>query len=217
MTSKAPFLFPVRAGDISLFCHPSPASPLHLPHYIGGSLTAGNGHIAIRAERGQWTESDFTPAPENAAQRLSALPWHRFPPESPEWRPLDDIRGLLYAHAPIAPFTDRHRVAPCPVWQIADHHLARLSHLQLLARLPRVRVYAGPAAREDPLFFRYNGGIAIMPRDKRLTTHSRRIFIPARDCLTGHRRDRPSQPTGANTRPPKSHLPGWPPPEPIDD
>jgi hypothetical protein len=220
MTSKAPFTFPLLAGDIALFCHPSAASPFHLPHFLDGDLTAGNHHIAIRARRGRWMECDFSPPPDGFKERLGNLPWHRFPDDGPEWRPLDDIRGLLYAHAPINPWKADFTPSPSPVWRIGHHHRVRLSHLQLLARLPRCMVYAGPSMRPDPLFIRFNAGTAIMPPNGKLTTHSREIFAPAYDCLTKERRDR-SNPTGRSPwvkpLPPEQPVDNWPPLEPDDD
>lgn len=212
--TKAPFAFPLLAGDIAEFCHPSPASPLHLAHFHDGELTAGNGHIAIRAARGRWMASDFTPPPPEFTKRLASLPWHRFPAPSPEWRALDDIRGAIYAHAAIAPWTgSRHSPTPCPVWRIGGHHRIRLSHLQLLARLPRAEIYAGTAREPDPIFIRYNGGTAILPHNHALNSHSRDIFAPQYHPLDGYRIER-----SANARPSFSnHLKNWPPPTPTDD
>lgn len=214
MTSKAPFTFPLLAGDIAEFCHPSPESPFHRAHFRDGDLTAGNGFIAIRAMRGRWIESDFTPAPDGFGDRMGTLPWHRIPPPSPEWRDLDEIRGIIYASAPLDPWTPDHKSSPSPspVWRIAHHHRIRLSHIQLLARLPRCKVFCGHSMKDDPLFISFSSGCALMPPDRRLETQSREIFVPQYDCLTKQRRDRyATQPRFPNT------VLNWPPPEPLDD
>jgi len=100
--SKAPFRFPIAAGDIMTFCHPSPASGLDQPHFVDGDLHAGNGHIAVRARRGLWMESDYQKPDHDFTARLSNLPWHSFPDlDSNEWRNLDDVRGDIYARGVI--------------------------------------------------------------------------------------------------------------------
>lgn len=219
--SKAPFLFPIRAGDIALFTHPDPEHLLHSTHFLDGDLTAGNGYIAIRAHRGLWAENDFPPASYDFRERLGNLPWHSIPPAtSPEWRSLDDIRGDIYARAIIHPWTNKHRPTPSPVWRIGTHHRIRLSHLQLLARLPRAQVYAGTALREEPLYIRFNGGIALMPPNRRLETQSREIFPAQFDRLQGYRKERTAPlPWTEQNKPDhrQSHLKDWPPIDTSED
>ena len=213
LATKAPMRFPLTEGDIALFCHPGEGHPYQRPHMIKGNLHAGNGHIAIRATSGRWMESDFQPAPELFKTRIGSLPWGAIHGDSPEWRSMDEVRGTIYKYAPITIWTDKGKRAPSPVVSIGGHHLIRLSHLQLIARLPRCEAYAGAVTRHDPLFFRYNGGSVIVPTDQSLTTASFEIFAPRHDVLSGERIARSS------TRQDFSggHMPGWPPPEPIDD
>ena len=209
--SKAPFQFPLRAGDIACFCHPDPANPLAAAHFIDGDLMAGNGYMAIRASRGLWLEADFTPAAFETMERLANLPWHNLPEaSSPNWRDLDDIRGNLYQYGAINPWTDKHRPTPSPVWKVASHNLVRLSHLQLLARLPKAQIYCGPLTVTSPTFVRFNGGSLIMPKDSRLQHYSREIFTPSYDLFTGERKER--------TAPFKtSYVPKPIPDQPIED
>lgn len=175
MTSKAPFRFPLTAGDLAHFCHPCPRSVLARPHLLDGWLTAGNHHIAIRAFTGRWASSDFLPAPREFVTRLSTLPWHALPLSQGPWLELANLRRLIYASPPIPLWTQKHRHAPSPVWQIAGH-LVRLSHLQLLARLPCARIYLGPATPDAPLFFRYNNGCGIMPPNPKLHTPTHHLL-----------------------------------------
>jgi len=210
---KTPFRFPLLAGDIASFCHPSPMHDFHEPHILEGALVAANGYMAVRVERGRWMASDFTPAPKAFTTRLTALAWGSFPDDSAEWRALDDVRGQLFRYAPIGMFMEKtHKCAPSPVWQVGGQHLIRLSHLQALSRLPRCEVHAGSQTHGTPAFFRFNGGLAIVPPDPRLTVHSAAIFAPAYHALDGYRRDR------STTRQTFSggHLKGWPPAPPTD-
>lgn len=209
---KTPFRFPLLAGDVASFCHPSPMHELHEPHILDGDLVAGNGFLAIKAARGRWMASDFTPAAEGFICRLARLPWGTFPPDDGEWRALDDVRGHLFRFATHSVWRDNHTLAPSPVWEIGGQHNIRLSHLQHLSRLPQCEVYAGAQCRDSPAYFRYNGGRVIVPTDQRLTTHSFSIFAPRYDIFTGQRC------SGARTRQiiHGGHIKGWPPADPID-
>lgn len=217
--SKTPFQFPIRAGDIEEFCHPDPDHVLGKPYMIAGELTAGNGYFAIKAARGLWMDSDFTPAPAEAIERFSNLPWHSFPdPKSLEWRNLDDVRGDIYRFATIKPWTEQHKPTPTPIWKVGASHLVRLSHLQMIARLPGCRVYCGLNARFSPLFFTFNGGSLIVPLQKNLTTSSWQIFAPIYDPMTGKREERraPAKFNFALPPTPEPPIDGWPPVE-IDE
>ena len=191
----------------------------HQPHMIDGALYAASGYIAIRAERGRWMASDFDPAPEDFARRLTALPWGSFPADSAEWREMDEVRGNLFRFAAHGVWRENHTLAPSPVWQVGGQHLIRLSHLQHLSRLPRCEVYAGSQTEGAPAFFRYNGGTAIVPQDRRLTAHSFAIFAPQYHILDQYRLDRVAapKPLGKVTTPYASHLKEWPPSQPSDD
>lgn len=165
---KAPFTFPIPIAAVEIFRHPDPSHALHGLHMDGDALIAGNGYIAVRADRGYWMAGDFEPAPEEFTRRTSALPWHTFPPDGEGWRRMDEKRGDIYDRAPIGLFTEKHKPTPSPVWRVAGMHMIRLSFLQQLARLPRCEVYTA-GTRDDFALFRFNGGRAIVPRDKRLS------------------------------------------------
>lgn len=214
--SKAPFRFPLADGDMMTFCHPSPASGLDQPHFLDGDLHAGNGHIAVRARRGLWMESDYEKPSYEFTDRLASLPWHSFPDrESSEWRDIDDVRGDIYARGVIGVWTEDGKRSPSPVWRIAGTHLIRLSHLQLIARLPAVKVFAGPLTRSQPLMFRFNGGQVIVPIDKSLTTASWEIFAPTYDRFTGTRemRHKAIRPSYVPPPVPEAPIDNWPPAE----
>jgi hypothetical protein len=180
---------------------------------LEGCLYAGNGHIAIRATSGRWMASDFEPPAELFRRKVGSLPWESVPGDSPEWIPLDDGRGTIYRYAPVSIWTEQNKRSATPVVKIAGQHLIRLSHLQLIARLPRCEVYAGPVTRHDPLFFRYNGGAVIVPTDKSLTTASLALFTPCIDTLSGKSVERTKHRQTFSG----GHLKGWPPATPSDD
>jgi hypothetical protein len=217
--SKASFRFPITSLVFDHFVHPDPESGLSSPHAIDGTLYAGNGHIAIRATRGQWLPSDFPPATETFKERLTSLPWSVLPPADHDgWRALDNYRSKIYSIAPISLFREDCRRQPSPVWLIAGHHLIRLSHLQLLARLPSAEVNIAETFRHHPLFIRFNGGEAMVPKDKTLQTYSRELFKPTYHVLDGYRQDSPIgrkaiiAPAGPTHFPkPEPALEGWPP------
>jgi hypothetical protein len=181
---KAPFTFPITLSAMENFRHPDPANIRHGLHMDGDALVSMNGYIILRASRGYWLATDFPPAPPEFAVKASSLPWNAFPPDGDGWRRLDDKRGDLYARAPISMFTDKHKPTPSPVWRVGGLHMIRLSHLQQLARLPRCEVFT-TGTRDDFAFFRFNGGLAIVPRDKRLSdprhpvSPSANLFPPA--------------------------------------
>jgi hypothetical protein len=213
-SEKSGFPSPLQIGVLEYFCHPAPGHVLAAPAHYDGQALAGNGYMALRVDRGLWTARDFEEAPAGFLTRFLALPWRDVSGlPAGEWRALDDVRGNLYRYAPIRPWTDKHRCAPTPVWRVGRSFLARLSHLQMLARLPRCEVYAGPADREEPLRFRFAGGHGMLARDKRLEESSGAIFAPRYDVLGGERMARETRrPQGLGDK-----FKNWPPPEPVDD
>jgi hypothetical protein len=218
---KTPFLFPIRAGDISLFCHPDPSTGLDKPHFVDGDLCAGNGFIAIRARRGLWLESDFEKPDPSFLNRLGNLPWHLTPdPQDPEWRSLDDIRGQIYRNAPIALWNDQGRRHPSPIWRVAQSQFIRLSHLQLIARLPGAKIYAGDLIRLQPIYITFVGGTVILPYDQAIPQDwSFDIFKPTYHLIDGTRDKRTNRVAPCFVPPPKPEpaIDGWPPAEPQDD
>ncbi len=198
--SKTPFPHPLHIGTLEAFCHPAPGHLLSAPHVTGSGreseVLAGNGYLAIRVSRGLWLDSDFAPPPADFIPRFDSLPWARFTDLNPEeWRPLADVRTQLFRKASLSPWLG-HRVAPSPVWIVAESHRVRLSHLQLISRLPRAEVWCGHATNSDPLFLRFTAGIGIIARDA--TLHDPRqppkiafsILSPKRCPLSGDRMSR---------------------------
>lgn len=219
--SKAPFRFPISAGDVALFCHPDPSTGLSKPHFIDGDLHAGNGHIAIRARRGLWMESDFEAPHPDFTARLGDLPWHSCPDlKDPEWRSLDEIRPQIYDRGVVALWNDQGKRQPSPVWRIGERQHIRLSHLQLIARLPGAKVYAGELIRLQPIYITFNGGTVILPYDTAITKDwSFDIFKPSYHILDGTRNKRTNTVAPCFVPPPKPEpeIDGWPPAEPQDD
>ena len=174
---KHSFPNPMPIEALLAFCHPWDGHLLSQPRRGDGEVLAANGYIAIRAKKGWWLESDFQPAGEEYRKRFDKLPWARFERLGDHWRPLDNVRGDLFRSGKIEPWL-RHRPAPTPLWLFNSRLRVRLSHLQLVAMLPRCEAFTGTDDRDDPLFFRFTGGIGIMARDAKLQQlpFSRQIF-----------------------------------------
>jgi hypothetical protein len=175
--SKAPFPFPLQLGALDLFCHPTDPDFM-APMWKDAQALVGCGWIALRVDRGYWDASDFEPASAAFLARFETLPWSRFTGIPDEWQRLDDIRGRLYRHAPVYPWTAKGKCAPSRVWRVGETFLGRLSHLQLIARLPRCEVHLGVMGREAPLLFRFNGGLGMLAADKNLTEAGFSVFQP---------------------------------------
>lgn len=205
--SKTPFPYPLQIGVMEHFCRPSPGHLLAMPRWHLGNVLAATGWFAIRVTRGLWMRdgSDFPPADAPFLARFNRLPWDTFGkiiPRENDWQALQDAR--LFRHGPLATWLDG-RPSPSPVWRVAENHLVRLSHLQLIGRLPRCQVFTGSMDRDAPLFFRFSGGMGIIARDENLTSPSQCIFTPGRhhDGALMARQLVPA---------PSLSLPNWPPP-----
>ncbi len=162
MSRKAPFPNPLALSSLDDLCHPSRNHRYARPVWRAGEVLAANGYLACRIHRGLWLETDFEPVPPEVPAAIMALPWRDDLPD--EWRHLDDLRGDLYARAPIAPFTSAGRASPSPVWEIAGAR-ARLSHLQLIARLPGCHLHLGRPSPVAPIHFRFAGGRGIIANE----------------------------------------------------
>lgn len=212
MTRSFPYPLPPEA--LAEFCHPAEWHAFHRPRWHAGEVLAGNGYLVIRASRGRWLESDFLPASAEFLGRVGKLPWGRWDEivKRDTWRALEDERGRIFARKRIGVWADKGGIGASPVWMVGEIPV-RLSALQLVAMLPRCEVFTGPVGPEDPLWFRFSGGIGAIARDRKLTPgFSAALFVPRVDTLDGtliH-----SRPT--RTAPHRYTLPGWPPPEPAD-
>jgi hypothetical protein len=234
MSHKTPFPNPLTEDVLGAFCHPIPTHALARPVRIGAEIIAGNGYVCLRAHRGRWFDEEFPEATAEQQARIEALFWGKFDTLDPQcWEALDDVRGELYRHSPIAIWAiDKHgptgKPSPTPIWKSGTCAPVRLSLLQLIARLPRCEVFTGSQDPSHPLFFRCTGARGIIAADPRLTTTSWKIFQPRFDqmdnCLVHQRKKDPTpwiqktlKPGDRQTWSPT--LPGntpWPPPEPID-
>ena len=182
----------------------------HLPRRIGPHVVAANGHAAIRCTKGHWMDSDYGGANDAYVLRFSKLPWNRvLDPESPHWKDLDSVRMSIYRNSPIAVFGKDHRLAPSPSVRIGTSSAVPLSVLQIVARLPRVEVYAYAQATRDPVFFRFTGGEGIIAfHDLKSVPFT--IHKPHRDFEGNHITYR--QNFNFGTKPPEEpQLENWPP------
>jgi hypothetical protein len=201
--------FPLPAAALDEFRHPAEWHGLHRAVQHGGEVLAGNGYVAIRCRRGAWLDSDFPAASAEFLSRFGKLPWKRFETLRDDWRLMDTQRGRIFAHGRHGQWLNG-RMAPSPVWAL-NEQLVRLSLIQLVATLPRCEVYVAHCDRQDPVFFRFSGGIGLIAADRRLTLASGSLFAPRRDCITDKRMT-PSKPTAYGS----TKFANWPPAEPQD-
>jgi len=155
-----PLRHPLAAQDLAGFCHPRNA-PFRAPVRHGSHIIAANGYLAIRLSRGPALHDDTVPAasPDFSA-RIDRLPWARLDSPGPslvaaEWRPLDDVRGLLYQFGTEELWPGGHMTRDKAVW-VAESMLVPLALLQLIASLPAAAICT-PAER-DFLLLRFSGG-----------------------------------------------------------
>lgn len=203
------FPYPLRLDDLDEFTHPLTSHDLARPCPHDRDVFVGNTRIALRIHRGMWMASDFhEPAPE-ILQRFQKLPWHRFERMPDEWTPLSNCDRFLYRNAQIRMWDKDGRLSPSPIWRVNEIHLVRLSCLQLIGRLPRCEIFTGETERDDPIYFRFSGGIGLIPKERKLTLSSFEILRPNRCPLDGFRLKNQPRPTFQQD-------PNWPPPEPLD-
>lgn len=210
MKQSHPYPLPLHALDD--FRHPAEWHLFHHSRLHAGEVLAGNGYVALRATKGAWLDSDHQPATAEYLGRFSKLPWARWGQLVDDWRPLDAHRGRIFERAQHGLWLDG-RLAPSPVWAVNEIRV-RLSLLQVVARLPRAEVYCGSWNADDPLWFRFSGGIGLIARDARLTMHSFEIYGPARDSWNGERL-RPQKQAAVRFRGAGS-MANWPPAEPTE-
>jgi len=207
-----PFPYPLPAKHLREFCHPCDWHLFHEPRRYGGEVLVANGYVAIRARTGLWLDADHGAASADFVSRWGKLPWGRLDQLPDDWRELDGHRGTIYRSAQVHLWQD-DRLAPTPVWAVNEVKV-RLSLLQLVARLPRCEIYVGRPNADDPLWFRFSGGIGLIARDPRLSLHSYEIFGPQRDLWSGERvaKRGPRFQGVAHA----GEMANWPPAEPVD-
>lgn len=212
------FPYPLELEHLAEFCHPSESHQLFRPAFHDGKALAGNEYIMIRADRGRWLPSDFD---QPSADFLTRFMVDLCPAkDSDEWRSIDDIKGSLYRFG-VRGMWLKGKCAPSPVWRVGSAFLARLSHLQMIGRLPRCEIIP-PRGRQydaEPLYFRFNGGVGILAHDPKLTESSFSVFAPRYCPVGGHemKRSKPLNWNFGTPPPPEPPLDDWPPAEVSDD
>jgi len=216
--SKNPFPYPLQLGALECFCHPADGHLFSATAFYAGQALATNGYIAIRADRGLWMESDFVPAPDGFLTRFLGLPWGDVSAvPAAEWRAMDEVRAHLFKFGP-RELWKNNRAADSPVVRVGPQFLARLSHLQLLARLPRCEVVS-PSGRATAMVFRFAGGQGILGASKKFVeqeTEAAFTIFKERYCpVDGTLLKRSPQPNFSLRPPPPEEppFPDWPPAE----
>lgn len=166
--------FPLQLGALEEFCHPRESHVFARPTYHDGQALAGNGYMLLRVHKGLWMESDFEEPPAGFLTRFMAAPWDGASRNPENWQSMDEIKGDLFRFG-VRGMWLGERCAPSPVWRLGASFLARQSHLQLIARLPRCEVFV---VTGSALHFRFSGGMGILAQDKRLTEFSYSVFAP---------------------------------------
>lgn len=211
-----PFGNPLPSVALDAFALPGrQMHPFSRPMRGDGEIMAANGYMALRAYRGHWLDRDYPNADAAFLERLNRLPWERYQAIRPEaWRPIDSIADKLRFRGTLALWqAGTTRLSPSPVWRVG-RPLARLSMLQLLARLPRCEL-AWQEFPESPLWFRCSGARGCIAHDPKLTLASFDVWQPRTDVLTGQLMpDRPPSRPKRNfgtPPPPEPTLDDWPP------
>ena len=214
------FPYPLQFGVLESFCHPLSWHPFARPAYHDGQALAGNGYILLRVHRGLWMPSDFQDPPNGFLTRFLSAPWKTADPESSDWRSLDEIKGPLFRFGEIGCWLNG-KCAPSPVWHVGSVFMGRVSHLQLIARLPRCEVLPpnGRAIDAEPLHFRFSGGMGLLAHDTKLSASSFRVFQPQYCPLDGEeiKRSKAKNWNFGTPPPPEPLLDDWPPAEVSDD
>lgn len=208
------FPYPLQFGALEEFCHPAPTHVLSRPAYHNGEALAGNGYIMIRAHRGLWMASDFRDPLDGFLNRFFSPPWKDPETLSKEWLSIDEIKGNLFRFGVRGPWL-KGRCAPSPVWRVGGAFLARQSHLQMIARLPRceVTIPKGRVEERPPLYFRFSGGHGIFANDPKLNEWSFAVFNPIHCPMTREEIKREScpKPNFGQPPPPEPPIDDWPP------
>lgn len=156
------FGYPLTTEHALEFCRPDPRGAFCAPFRWGEDFGAANGVVAIRIESYIEGAQD---SPE-AVARVAKLPWSAFPglaKDTKWWGALDDRRAAIWKRGELD-YWDRtatrgsRRVTEPRVGIGKSCMTIPLPLLQLIAKLPKVEVYTGPA---NYLYFRFRGGQGI--------------------------------------------------------
>jgi hypothetical protein len=162
------FPHPLTEACLSAFTHPDPDHALHSPHRYRSAVLATNGYIAILAHRGLWLDADYPEAPPSLQARADRYDWTtpaRIPAD--QWTNFDRLEATIRKAVPPALWLGL-RPAPSPLWQLGPTRIP-LSLLGLIMRLPRAELALTGTAST---FFRFSGGIGLVPPDPRIATSS---------------------------------------------
>lgn len=221
--SKRPLGFPLSTESLIHFLHPGGDPDFEAPFSDGPHSFAGNDSLFLRFER----RPEIAHGSRSAVARVLELPWGRFdhmPEKDGKWVPLDDASAAIWKYGASAIWErtwDRYYLRTTPAVRVGTCAIVPLPLVQLLARLPRCRVWVSNRA-SDPLFALWNGGLAMIDPlpdfASGLQKENFRILMPRTDSMDGAFRFRPDQPTRrVKDTPRPTPQPGsWPPPEPID-
>lgn len=200
--SKRPLGWPVSTDALEPFIHPGGDADFESAFSAGAFSYVGNGYLTLRMDR----RAEIPEGEASAVARVLELPWGRFehmPANSGKWVALDDAAGALWRYGP-KPIWERtvkrYHLRPVPAVRVGTCVIAPLPLVQLLARLPRSRVWVSNTAT-DPLFCRWNGGeamVAPLP-DYALgrLKEDFRILMPRMDAVDGgirYAQDKPAKP-----------------------
>jgi hypothetical protein len=166
-----PFPYPIDTAVLLHFTHPCPTSPYHHTVQIGDHYLATNNEITIAAHitktRGLNPIQPFQPQPNNPAQstRYQAIATfaenlHQNPTNPAHLIPIDDLLPRIRKRPTIPLFYPNHQPFPSPHLTINQQPIL-LSHIQLILRLPNIRIDTSHGPREQ-LTFHYNGGIVVV-------------------------------------------------------
>jgi len=207
-----PFRHPLPPDALRLFCHPSPGHDLAQPvHTADGTVLAGNGYVALKANAGHWHATDYPAASPGQLHRFSSLPWPKLAAAAADprlrhrWLFLDDIRADVFRPAHLRMIAPAGVIFTSPIVAIAGQPIL-LSILQSIARLPGAEFFADQDVTA-PLYFRGTQWTAIVPARSGGASFpvSREYFRPPADPITGERIARDRHPR------PNFGLTGWPP------
>lgn len=158
------FGYPLKLEHVLEFTRPDPTGCFAAPFKWGDGWGVANGFLALRVR----TFLDCDRESPEAVKRVESLPWHFYELEEANrdpksWGKLDDRRRAIWKRGELefwdrtAPNTQRVKEPRVAIGRSCA--TITLPALQLIAKLPRVEVFTGPA--DGGLFFRFNGGEGI--------------------------------------------------------
>ena len=211
-----PFPYPIDNAVLLHFTHPAPNSLHHHICRIWDYYIAANGQISIAAHINKTRDlaliqpsnaKPTTGPPPTAAHRSAtyARKLHQNPTDPAKLIPIDDLLPRIRKRPTIPLFYPNHQPFPSPHLTINQQPIL-LSHIQLILRLPNIRIDTSHGPREQ-LTFHYNGGIVVVHPQPHL--HESRPILRHLEP----RIDPETQTKLPHTQPPRPNLGlrNWPP------